>query len=163
CYILIGDNERTGETKVYVGEGEIVKERIRQHASGSNQKEFWNEAIVFTSKDGYITKTQIQYLEAKLYELAEEAEEVQLENNKKPSIPSLSEVDTAEMQQFLNVIKLILSSIGITILDTKKRPEKVIEKEDPIYTFSIKDASAEMRIENDQFVVLKGSTAIIKN
>ena len=81
CYILMGEDERTGETRLYIGEGEVVKERLRQHASGASQKEFWNEAIVFTSKDDYITKTQIQYLEAKLYEL--EMKKKQAEQDKR--------------------------------------------------------------------------------
>ena len=160
CYILMGEDERTGETRLYIGEGEVVKERLRQHASGASQKEFWNEAIVFTSKDDYITKTQIQYLEAKLYELAEE---VQLENNKKPTPPELSEVDTAEMKQFLDVIKLILSSIGITILETKKQNVNQEEKEEEIFNFTIKGARGRMKIEDDRYVVLKGSTAIIED
>lgn len=163
CYILIGEDEKTGLTKLYIGEGEVVKDRLRQHATGASQKEFWNEAIVFTSKDDYITKTQIQYLEAKLYELAEEAEEVQLENNKKPTPPELSEVDTAEMKQFLDVIKLILSSIGITILETKKQNVNQEEKEEEIFTFTIKGARGRMKIEDDRYVVLKGSTAIIED
>lgn len=160
CYILMGEDERTGETRLYIGEGEVVKERLRQHASGASQKEFWNEAIVFTSKDDYITKTQIQYLEAKLYELAEE---VQLENNKKPTPPELSEVDTAEMKQFLDVIKLILSSIGITILETKIQNVNQEEKEEEIFNFTIKGARGRMKIEDDRYVVLKGSTAIIED
>src|SRR5690625_3114980 len=111
CYILLGDEGKFGEAEVYVGEGEEVKERLKQHASGTNEKEFWNEAIVFTSKDGYITKTQIQYLEAKIYELLKGSGRLKLNNTKKPRISELSEVDTAEMEQFLSTIKLLLSSI----------------------------------------------------
>lgn len=63
-YILLGDSiEKTDETIVYVGEGDPVSPRLKSH---SINKEFWTEAIVFTSKDNYLTKTQIQYLEAEI-------------------------------------------------------------------------------------------------
>lgn len=51
-YILLGNNiEDTSETIAYIGEGDPVSDRLKAHASGVNQKDFWNEAIVFTSKD----------------------------------------------------------------------------------------------------------------
>lgn len=164
CYILLGDEiEKSGEVEVYIGEGENVGSRLRQHANGINQKEFWNEAIVFTSKDDYIKKTQIQYLESELCRLALEAENVVVRNGNQPAKPSLSEVDTAEMKQFLDAIKLIMSSIGIRVLDSKKKETKNdrSEKAQTVYRFTSKGAMGQMIIEDDQFVILKGSTAVI--
>lgn len=164
CYILLGDElESSGEFEVYIGEGENVGNRLRQHANGAKQKEFWNEAIVFTSKDDYITKTQIQYLESELCRLVLETGNASVHNGNQPSKPNLSEVDTAEMKQFLEVIKLILSSVGINILDSKKKLRKSTEdtKEQMIFELTLKGAKAQMIIEDDQFVVLEGSTAVI--
>ena len=166
CYILLGDDiGNAGELSVYIGEGENVGNRLRQHAKGNKQKEFWNEAIVFTSKDDYITKTQIQYLESELLRLASEAENVSIYNGNQPNKPNLSEVDTAEMKQFLEVIKLILSSIGIVILESKKKIHNSdnSEKQQIVFEFSSKGAKGQMVIEEDQFVVLKGSTAVIED
>lgn len=166
CYILLGDEtNESGELKIYIGEGENVGNRLRQHANGHKQKEFWNEAIVFTSKDDYITKTQIQYLESELCRLALETEDILVLNGNQPAKPNLSEVDTAEMKQFLDVIKLILSSVGISILDSKKKVNQNIENErhQKVFEFSSKGAKGNMVIEEDQFVVLKGSTAVLDN
>jgi len=163
CYILLGDEmENSLGPEAYIGEGENVGNRLRQHADGAKQKEFWNEAIVFTSKDAYITKTQIKYLESELCRLALEAESTSVLNGNQPAKPNLSEVDTAEMEQFLEVIKLILSSLGISILDSKKKtkPKVESEKEKMTFEFSSKGATGQMIIEDDQFVVLKGSTAV---
>src|SRR5699024_4214353 len=68
----------------------------------------------------------------------------------------------AEMKQFLEVIKLILSSVGINILDSKKKLRKDTEdkKEQMIFEFKLKGAQAQMIIEDDQFVILEGSTAV---
>ncbi|MDI3409649.1 GIY-YIG nuclease family protein [Bacillus sonorensis] len=166
CYILIGNDIKNPEkTKIYIGEGENVGNRLKSHALGDKQKEFWNEVIVFTSKDDYITKTQIQYLESELCRIANESGNVILDNGNRPSKPNLSEVDNAEMKQFLDAINLILSSIGIDVLESKKvvgstDDEKVQEK---IYEFSIKGAKAKMKIEEDKYIVLKGSTAVVEN
>ena len=165
CYILLGNSiENPDETIVYVGEGESVDTRLKSHSHGEKQKDFWEEAIVFTSKDDYITKTQIQYLESKIYRLVYQAERAGLENSQIPSSPNLSEVDTAEMEHFLNAIKLILSSMGINILEPKRieMTEKV-STEEIIYEFSVNNAKAKMKIEEDKYIVLQGSTAVMKD
>lgn len=164
-YILLGNSpENSSETITYIGEGEPVNSRLKAHAAGKNQKDFWNEAIVFTSKDDYITKTQIQYLESEIYRLVVEADKVKVDNAQVPSKPNLSEVDNSEMKDFLEGVKLILSSIGIDILESQKisksEPDKSVEK---IFNYTIKGAVAKMKIEEERFVVLKGSTAVIEN
>lgn len=166
CYLLIGNDIATPEeTTVYIGEGEIVGERLKSHSLGGKQKEFWDEAIVFTSKDDYITKTQIQYLESELCRLADDAGNVKLDNGNRPSKPTLSEVDNAEMEQFLSAIQLILSSIGIDILESKRmsNSQEDIQKQEKIFEFTRKNATARMKIEDDKYIVLKGSTAVIEN
>lgn len=166
CYILLGNNiDNPEETVAYIGESESVKNRLRSHADGKNQKDFWDETIVFTSKDDYITKTQIQYLESEMYRLAYDAQKVNLANTQIPSTPNLSEVDNAEMEHFLNAIRLILSSVGIDVLEPKKvaaESTKNVEEEKN-YTLNIHNAKAEMKIIEDKYIVLQGSTAVIND
>lgn len=165
CYILLGDDiDNPNQTIAYIGEGESVHTRLKSHANGEHQKDFWDEAIVFTSKDDYITKTQIQYLESEIYRLADKADKVLLNNNQSPSTPSLSEVDNAEMEHFLDAIKLILSSVGIDVLEPKS-VETIAEntEEEIIYKFSVNKAKAKMKIVEDKYIVLKGSTAVFDN
>lgn len=166
CYILLGNNiENPDKLMVYVGEGESVDLRLKSHSRGGKQKDFWDEAIVFTSKDDYITKTQIQYLESEIHKLITQADKAELENNQIPSTPNLSEVDTAEMKHFLSAIRLIMSSVGIDILEPKRieSMEKKESEEDVIYEFGVYNAQAQMKIEDDKYIVLKGSTAVIED
>lgn len=65
-YFLFGQSD-SGKEKVYIGEAEVVFDRLRQHL---NQKEFWIECIVFISKDENLNKAHIKYLESRLYEWA---------------------------------------------------------------------------------------------
>lgn len=163
-YILLGDSiEKTDETIVYVGEGDPVSPRLKSH---SNSKDFWTEAIVFTSKDNYLTKTQIQYLEAEIVRLISESKNVALDNTQIPTKPNISEVDSAEVRQFMDTIKLILSSLGINILepvivDIKNKKEEIIDIKE--FTLTNKNLKAKMIIENDKYIVLKTSKAVINN
>lgn len=81
-----------------------------------------------------------------------------LENGAESSLPSLPEADTAEMEEFLDNLKLLLSALGYPIL------QKIVSKEekdssDPLFICKGKDAVATGRMTNDGFVVYKGSTA----
>lgn len=66
-YILTGRDPETNAPRAYIGEAEVIRERLKQHKS----KEFWVSAIVFTSKDENLTKAHVRYLESRL--LAEAA------------------------------------------------------------------------------------------
>lgn len=165
CYILLGNDIENPDKRIaYVGEGESVDTRLKSHSHGEKQKDFWDEAIVFTSKDDYITKTQIQYLESNIYNLIHQSESAILENGQVPRSPTLSEVDTAEMKHFLTAIRLILSSVGIDLLEPKRIDSNIQNiKEETIYEFRVHNAKAKMRIEEDKYIVLEGSTAVIPN
>jgi len=68
-YLLLGKNEKN-EDAAYIGEGEPVIDRIKDHL---NKKEFWNEVIVFVSKDKYLNKASIKYLENRLHSIGDTA------------------------------------------------------------------------------------------
>lgn len=160
-YMLTGpDVDHSEETILYIGEGDPVLPRLKSH---SNNKDFWTEAIVFTSKDSYLTKTQIQFLEAEIYGLAKSANRVILDNNQCPSKPNTSEVDIAEVQQFMSGINLILSSLNIDILEPRTNTGTSIIEKEPIFELTNKKAYARMSIIDDKYVVLKGSTAVIED
>jgi hypothetical protein len=53
-YILLGEDPQNAlEPMAYIGEADIIKDRLYQHARPENQhgKDFWNRAIALTSKD----------------------------------------------------------------------------------------------------------------
>lgn len=160
-YLLLGpDIQSSEEAKLYIGEGDPVLPRLKSHV---NKKDFWTDAIVFTSKDNYLTKTQIKYLEAELYALAKEAFRVNLDNTQCPTKPNISEVDIAEVNQFMEGIKLILSSVGINILEPRILPPIRVINTGKIYELKNKEALAKMTIIENKYVVLKHSTSVLEN
>ena len=77
-YILHGvSSSEDGKSRLYIGEGDPVSDRLKTHEI---KKEFWTEAFVFTSKDEYITKTQIKFVESKLIDSMKEANRVVWDN-----------------------------------------------------------------------------------
>ena len=163
-YILYGANE-ADEPMIYIGEGDPVANRIKQH---SFRKDFWDECIVFTSKDMYITKTQIQFLESRLLVLAEAAGRYHLDNKDFSSQPNISRADQSEVAQFLNHIIVLLEALGYDFLNPITLAEELEQTselefgdaDDIVYEYNPKTAQARMKIINNKYVLLKGSTIV---
>ena len=69
-YILIGvDSENPGTKKIYVGEADTILTRLTAH-NKDQEKDFWDEAVVFVCKDENLTKSHARFLEARLISLA---------------------------------------------------------------------------------------------
>ena len=79
------------------------------------QKDFWNEAITFISKDNNLNKAHVKYLESRLYEIAKDTDRYNLTNSNSPTKSSISESDQSEMEEFIENIKLLVNSLGFKI------------------------------------------------
>ncbi len=113
-YLLIGESERGPLPKVYIGEGDPIGPRLDAHGRA---KDFWTHAVVFTSKDANLNKAHVQRLEARLVEMATLAKRCVLDNGNIPQAPSLSEADTAEVEGFLDDVRLCLPTLGYPFLE----------------------------------------------
>ena len=157
-YLLLGNDQDDPTSKrVYVGEGDPVIPRLKNHIA---TKEFWTQAIVFTSKDDYLTKTQIQFLEASVIEKLKSASRSIIDNGTSPTLPNISEAEKSEVEHFMEVMSLLLASIGIDILEPRNATIPVDKTDSRIYWLSVKDAEAMMVLSPQGYVVLKGSTAV---
>lgn len=153
-YLLLGKNEE-GKELVYIGEAESILKRLNQHL---NQKDFWNEAIVFISKDENLNKAHVKYLENRLHNIAHSAKRYKVENSIIPTQSSISESDRAEMEEFVENIKMLVNTLGHKVFDEKRdfKPKQKVE------IFAIKaarGADGQGEPTSDGFVVLKGSKA----
>ena len=163
-YCLKGDpTDEAFDEKIYIGEAENVRSRLKQHLSDPN-KDF-KELIFFVSKDELLTKTQIRYLESRLVQLAFDAKTAQIDNGNYPSLPTLHEADISDMEYFLEQIKLILPVMGFNFLISSTISHKETDKADvkteihETYFIKTKTFIATM-IETDQgYIVVKGSEA----
>ena len=161
CLKSNSDSESYQE-KIYIGEAENVKSRIKQHIQDS--KKDFVEIIFFISKDDLLTKTQIKYLESRLIQLAIEAKTAEIENGNTPSLPTLHEADISDMEYFLDQIKLVLPVMGfrflISSIITQSEKESVSkQQENVLLKINNSKINAKMYINNQGFIVTKGSQA----
>jgi hypothetical protein len=155
-YFLVGkENEEALLSTAYIGEAENLWNRLITHDSS---KDFWFTAIAFVSKDNNLTKAHVKYLESKCIEIASRVKRYNLENGAKSVLPTLSEADIAEMEEFLSNLKLLLTAVGYPILQEITSKEQT-NTSDPLFTCGGKNALASGRMTNEGFVVYKDSTA----
>lgn len=153
-YLLFGKDE-DGKNQVYIGEAEDVLKRLNQHLG---QKEFWNEAIVYISKDENLNKAHIKYLENELHQTAKEINRYQVENNIIPSRPSISESDRAEMKEFISNIKILTNTLGHKVFERKREMRSIEDQKEGVFCIKAArgaDASGEPTV--DGFVIFEGS------
>jgi glycerol-3-phosphate cytidylyltransferase-like family protein len=153
-YLLLGKDEE-GKDQVYIGEAESILKRLSQHL---NQKDFWNETIVFISKDENLNKAHIKYLENRLHDIAKSANRYKVENSITPTQSSISESDRAEMEEFIENIKMLVNTLGHKVFD-EKREFKPKQKQETFFIKSARFADGEGEPTSDGFVVFKGSKA----
>ncbi|RYY27402.1 MAG: DUF4357 domain-containing protein [Sphingomonadales bacterium] len=167
-YILWGpDVQATGGIRAYIGSANSVRERIKQSAQ---QRDFWETAIAVTTSDDDLSKGHVEYLEARLIELALAANRVTLDNGTSPAGQRrrLPEADQANMEQFLSNLKIILPVVGLELL--KPQPRAVAEATTPIEQRTALETKFVIRhktgvnakaVEEDgEFIVLEGSQAL---
>jgi hypothetical protein len=153
-YLLFGKDEE-GKDLVYIGEAESIYKRLTQHI---NQKDFWNETIVFISKDENLNKAHIKYLESRLHEMAMNSKRYKVENSITPQQSSVSESDRAEMEEFIDNIKMLVNTLGHKVFE-EKREFKQKQKQEIFYIKGTRGANGQGVPTSDGFVVLKGSRA----
>lgn len=163
---------RLGDSKplAYIGESENVADRLISH---DRKKEFWNDVVVFTSKDDNLTKSHIKYLESRLEASAKASDRYVLENGNTPTLSSLPRAERDAMDELLEDIRLVLGTLGYPILEPLVQPKAAPSMRgsepapstaaDEELTFTVHNFSAKGIRTNEGFVLKTGSTASKSN
>ena len=152
-YLLFGKNEE-GNDLVYIGEAENVLVRLNQHLSS---KDFWKETIVFISKDENLNKAHIKYLENRLHDLGTKTNRYVIENGCTPTLSSISESDRAEMEEFIENIKLMVNTLGHKVFEDKRELSTSRKDKELLYIKSLRGCDAIAEQTSEGFLVLQGS------
>jgi hypothetical protein len=161
---------RLGDSKpqVYIGESENVTARLTSH---DRQKDFWNEAVIFTSKDENLTKAHIKFLEANLVSLAKQADRYRLENGAMPTESSLPRADRDAMAEFTENVRMVLGTLGYPVLEPLLQGPKpaadmaavsfqeaqVDQKQSVELVFRVNNLTAKGALTDEGFVIRRGS------
>ena len=155
-YILIGSDPLTNAARAYIGEAEVIRERLKQHKT----KEFWVSAIVFVSKDENLTKAHVRFLESRLLAEAAQIGRFTLEQNQAGG-SKLPESDREDMEVFLARIRQLLPVLGSDILAPIAQPAANAQPGGVLFC-RIKGAEARGQRTANGFVVFHDSTAVLE-
>lgn len=175
-YLLLGDDPNSlspSGKAVYVGEGDDIAVRLRQHArpEEAGGKDFWDRVVVLTSKDANVTKAHARYLEARLISAATGAKRATVVNSTAPPPIHLPEADISDMEYYLSQVHIVLPVLGITefrptraagATDVSSDAERTVaERTSPTFRFEVPrhGITASAQEIDGEFTVLEGSTA----
>lgn len=167
-YVLSGKADDDELPRIYVGEGNPVVDRLKTHQSGTASKDFWDRCVFFTANDESLSKTHIQFLEARLHARAVAGKRCLLENVQTPKEPVLNEVDHADGENFLEQMLTIFPLVEITAFRDPATNQalptagggSVPTSGEDIFTLQAKGIQAEGRVTNEGFVVHAGSRVV---
>lgn len=170
-YFLFGaSDEQPDRDVVYVGQagarksGEGILVRLSEHKRNS-EKDYWTEAVVFTTSNNSFGPTEISYLENRFYNLAKNSNRYDVKNGNDPSSGNVTEEKESELEEFIDYAKIVMGALGYKVFEplTESKADNTVEDESNLLylkrnsTKSSYQVSATCKQTSEGFVVLKGS------
>lgn len=116
-YILFGRMGDGGKPDIYIAETENIKIQLRMHLM---KKDFWEIVFILANKDENVNKTHFKYLEARMMDLAKNADKVNLENRNIPQLPPISRSDQSMAERYLEHAITLLDTLGFSYLQPNR-------------------------------------------
>jgi hypothetical protein len=172
-YFLFGESADSGKEVVYIGQagirknGEGILYRLAEHKRNSD-KDYWNEAVAFTTSNNSFGATEISYLENKFCNLARAAGRYEVRNANDPTIGNVTEEKESELAEFIEYANLIMGgAFGYKVFEpfikVKTGNGGQEKTRDLFLRMERKSAKsnvvvkAQCRMTSEGFVVLRGS------
>ncbi len=171
-YFLFGTSDQTDENIVYIGQagirknGEGLLSRLIEHKRNPD-KDYWTEAVVFTTSNNSFGPTEISYLENRFCTLAKEANRYIVKNEIEPSQGNITEEKESELEEFIDYAKIVMGALGHKLFEPLiDKPKIAINEETPEELLLFlkrksrkigKIIEASCKRINEGFVVLQGS------
>lgn len=160
---------------MYIGQagarknGEGILNRLQEHKRNP-EKDYWTEAIVFTTSNNSLGPTEISYLENRFCNLALEANRYDVKNSNDPTLGSITEEKESEMEEFIDYAKVIVGALGHKLFEPMR---KAAVKEADVNTPPLHEDTVNLHLERtvknvgrveadgaqtaEGFIVFKGS------
>ena len=174
-YFLFGKTEDTGNDVVYIGQagarknGEGILNRLQEHKRNP-EKDYWTEAIVFTTSNNSFGPTEISYLENRFCGLATQAKRYVVKNGNDPTPGNITEEKESELEEFIDNAKIIMGTLGHKVFVPIIIPAAVpivgtaesmtMDTSEEVLYFSHSGVKATGKRTTEGFVVLKGSQVV---
>jgi hypothetical protein len=158
-YILLGPGSSSSKSRLYVGESDVINDRLLQQEAA---KEWWDTLICLIQPSSNLDKSQVKLLESLLIQRAIAADRVELDNERKKPYEHANEATKAHMQAFLHDSLECLRLFEIRHFDPlPKVGDSPATLTAPVYSYDTKSANARGWLtQTNAFIVLEGSTAV---
>ena len=160
-YLLLGTNESTSGTSVYIGQSGLIGERLSQH---NKSKDFWSRALVVISLTNNFTQTHTLFLEWWSIRDAHAAGRYQIENGNVGSKPHTPAPLQADCEDIHETVRTLVATLGHPVFDavTKIEPSEPTDLSTRLFCKAV-GVSGIGEYTPEGFVVFKGSRGRMKN
>jgi hypothetical protein len=159
-YVLVGPGPDGGALPaLYIGQSDRIQTRLDSH---HKNKDFWEWAVFFVSKDNALNVAATQYIESRLIERALEAKRCHLDNGNAPYGPSLADADAADAEGFLSHMLRVLPLLGVSAFERREIRKTVKEQRILTCTARKKGVTATGYVQPGGFVVRAGALAAVE-
>ena len=171
-YFLFGASTDTGKPVAYIGQagnrknGEGILNRLFEHKRNAD-KDYWTEAVVFTTSNNSFGPTEISFLENRFCNLAINANRYEVKNGNDPSPGHITEEKESEMEEFVDLSRIIMGTLGHNIfepvIESPADNSPLVENDETLFYLTRKIKAADFTVKAvgkptaDGFIVLKGS------
>ena len=171
-YFLFSTSDETQENIVYIGQagtrknGEGILNRLQEHKRNPD-KDYWTEAVAFTTTNNTFGPTEISYLENQFTKLAIDSKRYIVKNSNEPGLGHVTEEKESELEEYIDYAKIVIGALGYRIFEPIiESPEVtttvVSSTPEPLLSLILNQGKKEKIIAhgkqtNEGFVILKGS------
>lgn len=169
-YFLFGTSDQTGNNVVYIGQagarknGEGLLYRLQEHKRNPD-KDYWTEAVVFTTSNNSFGPTEISYLENRFCGLALAAKRYNVKNGNDPTHGNITVEKESELEEFVDYARIVMGTLGHRVFEPVAAVKPAVEvdavsDDEPVLYFNRTNLQATGRRTSEGFVVFKGSTVV---
>lgn len=171
-YFLFSTSDETQENIVYIGQagtrknGEGILNRLQEHKRNPD-KDYWTEAVAFTTTNNTFGPTEISYLENQFTKLAIDSKRYIVKNSNEPSLGHVTEEKESELEEYIDYAKIVIGALGYRIFEPIIESPEIITTvlaptPEPLLSLILKQGKKEKIVAqgkqtNEGFVIIKGS------
>lgn len=150
-YFLIWEDEEW-KTLVYVWQATDISNRLNQHNKDVEKEDFWNIAVVFTTKENSLNESDINYLERESISKAKNAGRVDVLNKTVWNTCLIAPQKKADLDEFISDMEVLLWNLWFDFLKESKKSKN---KHRTLYYLKNRWSKWEWEYVQDWFLVYK--------
>lgn len=160
-YFLLGQNEKTGEPRVYVGQTGDLRSRLAKH---NKEKDFWERACILISRTNSLTQTHALFLEWHCLQAIRMVGRYGDENGNSGSKPYTPAPLAADCHEIFDSGHTLLATLGYPLFDpVAKASTEGGEDGESLFYCKGSGSNGQGQYTAEGFVVLKGSVGRREN